>query len=225
MQEIDTLDDDFDGLNATLGDASGMVRAFSSQLTDVRRTLNDTNRDLAGLERGFSGGLRRAFDGLVLNGASLSDTLSSVARSMVNTTYSAAITPITSQLGGLLAGGVNHLYEGMIPFAQGGSFSQGRVMPFARGGVVSGPTAFPMRGGTGLMGEAGPEAIMPLTRGSDGAPRGGRARRRHRHRQHEHHHARCAGFRPLAGPDRGPDGASARPRPEKPLINRQGRTP
>jgi phage-related minor tail protein len=41
-------------------------------------------------------------------------------------------------------------------------------MPFARGGVVSAPTAFPMRGGTGLMGEAGPEAIMPLRRGPDG---------------------------------------------------------
>ncbi|MEO1025805.1 MAG: phage tail tape measure protein, partial [Pseudomonadota bacterium] len=26
----------------------------------------------------------------------------------------------------------------------------------------------PMRGGTGLMGEAGPEAIMPLSRGADG---------------------------------------------------------
>ena len=41
-------------------------------------------------------------------------------------------------------------------------------MPFAKGGVVSGPVAFPMRGGTGLMGEAGPEAIMPLSRGADG---------------------------------------------------------
>jgi lambda family phage tail tape measure protein len=45
---------------------------------------------------------------------------------------------------------------------------QGKVMPFARGGIVSSPTAFPMRGGTGLMGEAGPEAIMPLARGADG---------------------------------------------------------
>ncbi|MEY8838725.1 phage tail tape measure protein, partial [Cribrihabitans sp. XS_ASV171] len=27
---------------------------------------------------------------------------------------------------------------------------------------------FPMRGGMGLMGEAGPEAIMPLARGPDG---------------------------------------------------------
>jgi phage-related minor tail protein len=41
-------------------------------------------------------------------------------------------------------------------------------MPFARGGVISSPTTFPMRGATGLMGEAGPEAIMPLTRGADG---------------------------------------------------------
>jgi phage-related minor tail protein len=41
-------------------------------------------------------------------------------------------------------------------------------MPFARGGIVSAPTLFPMRNGRGLMGEAGPEAIMPLTRGADG---------------------------------------------------------
>jgi phage-related minor tail protein len=39
----------------------------------------------------------------------------------------------------------------------------------AKGGVVSGPSLFPMsRGRTGVMGEAGPEAIMPLERGSDG---------------------------------------------------------
>lgn len=54
-------------------------------------------------------------------------------------------------------------------FANGGAFSGGQVIPYASGGVVSQPTAFPMRGGkTGLMGEAGPEAIMPLTRMSSG---------------------------------------------------------
>jgi lambda family phage tail tape measure protein len=41
-------------------------------------------------------------------------------------------------------------------------------MPFAQGGVVSQPTVFPMRGGVGLMGEAGAEAILPLARGADG---------------------------------------------------------
>ncbi len=55
-----------------------------------------------------------------------------------------------------------------LPYANGGAFAQGRVMPFANGGIVNGPVFFPMRGATGLMGEAGPEAIMPLTRGRDG---------------------------------------------------------
>lgn len=44
----------------------------------------------------------------------------------------------------------------------------GRITAFADGGVVSRPTLFPFSGGTGLMGEAGPEAIMPLKRGPDG---------------------------------------------------------
>jgi lambda family phage tail tape measure protein len=56
----------------------------------------------------------------------------------------------------------------VLPFANGAAFGAGRVAAFARGGVVDGPTQFPMRGGVGLMGEAGPEAIMPLTRGADG---------------------------------------------------------
>lgn len=53
--------------------------------------------------------------------------------------------------------------------AQGNVFANGNVVPFAKGGVVGGPTTFPMADGrTGLMGEAGPEAIMPLTRGVGG---------------------------------------------------------
>lgn len=44
----------------------------------------------------------------------------------------------------------------------------GNVMPFASGGVVTSPTLFKFAGGTGLMGEAGAEAIMPLKRGADG---------------------------------------------------------
>ena len=55
------------------------------------------------------------------------------------------------------------------PFANGNAFQGGNVIPFASGGVVSSPTLFPMAGrNTGLMGEAGPEAIVPLARGRDG---------------------------------------------------------
>ncbi|WP_412506147.1 phage tail length tape measure family protein [Roseovarius sp. SYSU LYC5161] len=57
---------------------------------------------------------------------------------------------------------------GLLINADGNAFSQGRVTPFARGGVVNAPTTFPMPNGIGLMGEAGPEAIVPLSRGRDG---------------------------------------------------------
>jgi len=41
--------------------------------------------------------------------------------------------------------------------------------PFAAGGVIASPVAFPLGGGrTGIAGERGPEAIMPLSRGPDG---------------------------------------------------------
>ena len=51
--------------------------------------------------------------------------------------------------------------------AMGGVF-QGGVKTFAQGGVLDGPTSFPMKGGMGLAGEAGPEAIMPLGRDEAG---------------------------------------------------------
>lgn len=48
--------------------------------------------------------------------------------------------------------------------ANGNVFEGGTVTAFASGGVVSGATMFPMKGGMGVMGEAGPEAILPLSR-------------------------------------------------------------
>ena len=54
--------------------------------------------------------------------------------------------------------------------ANGNLFSGGNVMPFAqRRCDVGGPTIFPMASGaTGSMGEAGPEAVMPLSRDKNG---------------------------------------------------------
>lgn len=52
--------------------------------------------------------------------------------------------------------------------ARGNLFNQFGMVAFGRGGVVSGPTLFPFARGTGLMGEAGPEAILPLSRGAGG---------------------------------------------------------
>jgi phage-related minor tail protein len=43
-----------------------------------------------------------------------------------------------------------------------------QITPFAKGGIVDKPTIFPFASGVGLMGESGPEAVMPLTRTSGG---------------------------------------------------------
>jgi len=53
-------------------------------------------------------------------------------------------------------------------YAEGGVFEHGTVVPFAHGGVVDRPTLFPMARGYGLMGEAGPEAVLPLKRLASG---------------------------------------------------------
>lgn len=166
--DIEALDAQSESLAVSLSQASTMVSSFDGELRRMQSSLTDTGKDVAALERGLSRGLRRAFDGLIFDGQSLSSALETVAQSMINATYSAAITPVTNHVGGLLAQGVGGMMGNLFPFADGAPFSQGRVVPFASGGVVSSPTQFPMRGATGLMGEAGPEAIMPLTRGADG---------------------------------------------------------
>lgn len=168
-RDIAALDLQSGALGETLGDAAGMASSFEAELRRVRDAFAATGKDVETLERGLSRGLRRSFEQVVFDGDSLSSSLDGLARSLVKTTYNAAIRPITDHVGGLISSGVGELIGGILPFADGAAFSQGQVVPFARGGVVSSPTHFPMRGGTGLMGEAGPEAILPLSRGADGS--------------------------------------------------------
>ena len=168
LQRFDDLSEAADQMGDNVGEATHLVSQFSGEFRKMRGTLSATGKDVATLERGLSRGLRRAFDGVVFDGDKLSDALKIVANSMINTTYNAAMKPITSHVGGLIAQGVGGLVQGILPFANGAPFSQGRVMPFANGGIVRSATPFGMRGGMGVMGEAGPEAIMPLARGPDG---------------------------------------------------------
>jgi phage-related minor tail protein len=76
--------------------------------------------------------------------------------------------------------GVNALMGGATGVAgttsamQGGFGKTAPVLPFAKGGsftnsIVDSPTLFKFAKGTGMMGEAGPEAIMPLRRDSSGS--------------------------------------------------------
>lgn len=67
---------------------------------------------------------------------------------------------------GLIGKGFDFL-SGLVPNAQGGVYATPALAAYS-GSIVSRPTVFPFAKGIGLMGEAGPEAILPLKRGSDG---------------------------------------------------------
>lgn len=164
----EVFDQTLSEINAELAASRHASMASSAAVVETGNKIKTLDTDVKTLERGISRGLRRAIDGVVLDGMNLSDALKTVANSVISSTYSAALRPVTNHFGGLISQGLGSLFGGILPFANGAPFSQGRVMPFAQGGVVSGATAFPMRGGTGIMGEAGPEAIMPLARGPDG---------------------------------------------------------
>lgn len=166
--QLDALETELVALEATLGNARVMSEMFQEELRDLHRSMLYTANETKGLAGAIGGSLRRAFDGMLFEGMRLSDAMRGVARSVVMSAYSTAMRPVQNALGGALAGGINSLLSGLLPAAQGAAFSAGRVVPFANGGIVSGPTLFGMSGGLGIMGEAGPEAIMPLTRGADG---------------------------------------------------------
>lgn len=161
---VDALEAQIADLEVTMAGTANVAAAFQAELRGMQGSLLYTGREVQSMSRAIGGGLRRAFDGVVFDGMRLSDALRGVAQSMLDTAYSTAMRPVQNAL----TNGLNGLVSSILPFQQGGAIAQGRVMPFARGGVVQGPTGFAMRGGMGLMGEAGPEAIMPLRRGPDG---------------------------------------------------------
>ncbi len=165
---IDGFAAQMQALEQSLGGAQAMAAAFDAELMSMKDSMIFTGREVNALSSGIGRGLRSAFDGLVFDGMKVSDALKSLGQSLIDNVYNVAMRPIQNAVGGAIAQGMNGLLSGLFPFASGGAFSQGRVMPFAKGGVVSSPTQFPMRQGRGLMGEAGPEAIMPLARGADG---------------------------------------------------------
>lgn len=154
------LDQVEDAMNAT----STMARQFQSELRNMQAALSTTNRDAQGLSRALQSGVSRAMREIVVDGASLSEAFRGLADRMINSAYRNAMRPIETQIGGAVGRGLSGLLGAIAPFQMGGT-----MQPFARGGVVNRATPFTMAGGgLGVMGEAGPEAIMPLTRGSDG---------------------------------------------------------
>ena len=111
----------------------------------------------------FAASITRAFKQAVTGGKDFGSVLSSLALQIAGLALTKALEPLTSSIGN----GISSLFSAFGP-ANGGVVADGRIQKFASGGVVSSPTLFPLASGIGLMGEAGPEAVLPLTRGSDG---------------------------------------------------------
>lgn len=165
LERVGTL---LDQIEAGVASTEAVTATFRNELDDMRGAMSSAASEAQGLSRSLTSSLKTALNGLVFDGAKASDVFSRLGRNIAGRAFDHAAKPLTGVLGSLVDQGVGSLMGGLLPFAQGGVIDQGRVQAFASGGIVSGATAFPMRGGTGVMGEAGPEAIMPLTRGDDG---------------------------------------------------------
>ncbi len=139
------------------------VTADTSQFDQAMEALNNSTKDFG---KTFSSTITQA----ITSGKSFEDTLRSIGQKFVDLALNQALKPLENVFGNVLsslAGGVG-AGSGIPGFAKGGVFSNQSVVPFANGGVVSSPTPFNFGQRLGVMGEAGPEAIMPLKRGQDG---------------------------------------------------------
>ena len=68
-----------------------------------------------------------------------------------------------------IMGGLETAFPNIFKSANGNAFGANGIVPYRKGGVINSPTMFKYGGSNlGVMGEAGPESIMPLKRGSDG---------------------------------------------------------
>lgn len=82
------------------------------------------------------------------------------------------VRPLLKSLFDGLGGSGGGILAKLFGFADGGAFGPSGPVPFANGGIVTSPQLFKFAQGgslaTGVMGEAGPEAIIPLQRGAGG---------------------------------------------------------
>lgn len=130
-----------------------MADPFGDSLAGLGDVSAELER-IGDLADGVGKALSRAFRGAVLDGKSLKSVLGEVARSFADIALKAAFQPI----GSLVSGAIESLFTATNP----------SVTAFAKGGVLQSPTYFGLGQGLGLAGEAGAEAVLPLSRGSDG---------------------------------------------------------
>ncbi|YBV97385.1 tape measure protein [Phyllobacteriaceae bacterium JZ32] len=151
--------------------------AAAEKLAESQEKARESMAFVKDTARGALSGMISALDDGKLKWSELGDialdVLGRIADKLMDDAFSSGggFLGILGSLFGFGGGGGGS--SGIVPgggftFANGAAFSGGRVTPFAHGGIVSQPTLFPMANGAGLMGEAGPEGILPLRRNSRG---------------------------------------------------------
>ncbi len=143
------------------------VEEWNVNITGDASSLKRELRSAASLGRQFSNSLAGAFRDVAFRGKTLGDTLRSLAQRLSELALKAAFKPLEQGLNSIFA----NVVSGGFGFAKGAAFgAQGTPFPFANGGVIRSPISFPLGDGrTGIAGERGAEAIMPLARGADGS--------------------------------------------------------
>lgn len=140
--------------------ADGLELEDAERLRTAMEDVRSASREAAGV---LSRGLRQA----LVDGRSLEQVLRSAALSLSNRALSAALAPVEQGISSGISGLAGRLFSGLVS-----GFSGGGILPFAKGGVVAAPGYFPLPGGgagaLGLMGEAGAEAVLPLSRDASG---------------------------------------------------------
>lgn len=136
---------------------------WSNVANSIRSNL--TSAILTPLQQGESAFNRLGTIGLNIVQMIGQEIISNLLKQITLEKTLAAIKMVGSSIGGMFGGFFGGGAMAMATVAKNGKAIQnGKVLPFAKGGIVNQPTLFPMANGAGLMGEAGAEAIMPLTR-------------------------------------------------------------
>ena len=157
-------------LNKAFTEAPPAIEKINDSYTELISQTKKTEDSFKDIKFVFTNAFSGMESGIVdfakTGKASFSDFASSVMSDLLKMIIRLQITiPLMNALQASMGGG--GMLSGLFGFAKGGAISGG-VQQFASGGIVNTPTRFPMAGGTGIMGEAGAEAIIPLTRTSNG---------------------------------------------------------
>jgi len=156
-----------------LGLAADManLEAETSRAKDALDFAKDATK---GFVSDLVGGLRQGKSLWEAFGDAANNALDKIIDKLLNQFIDAIFTTnsAASSLGGGAGGGgfLSSLLGGfgaLFGFAKGGAFPNG--ISAHSNSVVDKPTLFAFASGAGVMGEAGPEAIMPLKRGPDGS--------------------------------------------------------